>query len=358
MSLNTPPPSADAQLLFLTKLQRLFAEGDFTATYKFALLIVLADLAVELGTDNGDSLDLTTREIGERFIQLYWHQTSPYVASQSDATPKVLIQNNGAQAAVVSAIESFRARTLCSSPLAASKHPEYAFLRATVTQTVSAQPLTYLQNFAGGTDEFIYERPARGLVRLKSGVAFCFRRFQPILQEIARSNWVKHIKNNRLNHMILGVADDLEQFLFEASRQSLASLAVGLRKVDGNNCFYCSAPLNKVDVDHFIPFSLYPRDLAHNFLLAHPACNRSKSSMLAGRQHLERWLERLAKRGDDIADIGLKAGIVVDAQACRRVVNWGYSNAYSSGATAWVRPGIFETVERDFLSLAALGSPG
>lgn len=74
----------------------------------------------------------------------------------------------------------------------------------------------------------------------------------------------------RSNHMILGVADDLEQFLFEASRQSLASLAVGLRKVDGNNCFYCGAPLNKVDVDHFIPFSLYPRDLAHNFLLAHP----------------------------------------------------------------------------------------
>ena len=27
-----PPPSAEQQLAFLTKLQRLFAEGDFTAT--------------------------------------------------------------------------------------------------------------------------------------------------------------------------------------------------------------------------------------------------------------------------------------------------------------------------------------
>ena len=43
------PPSAEQQLAFLTKLQRLFAEGDFTATYKFALLIALSDLAVELG---------------------------------------------------------------------------------------------------------------------------------------------------------------------------------------------------------------------------------------------------------------------------------------------------------------------
>ena len=42
-------PSPESQLVFLSKLQRLFAEGDFTATYKFALLIALADLAVELG---------------------------------------------------------------------------------------------------------------------------------------------------------------------------------------------------------------------------------------------------------------------------------------------------------------------
>ena len=50
----TPPPSPEAQLAFLSKLQRLFAEGDFTATYKFALLIALADLAVERGRDDGE----------------------------------------------------------------------------------------------------------------------------------------------------------------------------------------------------------------------------------------------------------------------------------------------------------------
>jgi len=30
-------PSEKDQLVFLSKLQRLFAEGDFTATYKYAL---------------------------------------------------------------------------------------------------------------------------------------------------------------------------------------------------------------------------------------------------------------------------------------------------------------------------------
>ncbi len=56
-------PSPEAQLVFLSKLQRLFAEGDFTATYKFALLVSLADLAVELGDDSGEALELGHRGI-------------------------------------------------------------------------------------------------------------------------------------------------------------------------------------------------------------------------------------------------------------------------------------------------------
>ena len=48
-------PSPEAQLAFLTKVQRLFAEGDFTATYKFALLIALAAVAVERGRTASDA---------------------------------------------------------------------------------------------------------------------------------------------------------------------------------------------------------------------------------------------------------------------------------------------------------------
>jgi hypothetical protein len=106
----TPPiPSAEDQLRFLTNVQRVFAEGDFTATYKFALLIALADLAVELGADDGQGLMLSTRQIGERFTQMYWRQALPYGKGLPDSSPSVLVQNNGVQAAVISAIATFRA---------------------------------------------------------------------------------------------------------------------------------------------------------------------------------------------------------------------------------------------------------
>ncbi len=93
-------------MAFLAKLQRLFAQGEFTATYKFALLIALADLAVECGRDDGDPLRLTTRQIAEKFVELYWQQSLTYCIGSRPMG--VLAQNSGTQAAVVTAIGTFR----------------------------------------------------------------------------------------------------------------------------------------------------------------------------------------------------------------------------------------------------------
>ena len=54
------PPTSDQQIGFLVNLQRLLDEGLFVATYKFALLLSLADLSIELGDDSGGPLTLAT----------------------------------------------------------------------------------------------------------------------------------------------------------------------------------------------------------------------------------------------------------------------------------------------------------
>ena len=59
----TDPPISE--LDFLRKLQRLLNEGDFTATYKFALLNALADLSVEGETAADGSLRLSLDAIAE-----------------------------------------------------------------------------------------------------------------------------------------------------------------------------------------------------------------------------------------------------------------------------------------------------
>lgn len=345
------PPSAESQLAFLGKLQRLFAEGDFTATYKFALLTALADLAVAHGSDDGAALTLSNRQIAECFVSLYWQHAMPYGAGRSGSTPGVLLQNLGEQAVVVKAISEFRNRTGAHSLVQARAVPEFMVLVAKVAGTVSSQPLKYLQNFGGGTDAFIYEREGRGSIRLLPGVTYCLRRFYPLIQQLSRAEWIAHIKGNQRNHGILGQSDDLEDFLFSTSRQSLDAMGAGLRKLDGDRCFYCGGKLGKADVDHFIPFSLYPRDLAHNFLLAHPACNRSKSDALAARSHLERWVQRLETLSGDITQIGRDAGIPADINLTSHVGQWAYESAATSAARAWIAPRKFELVDASHLNL-------
>jgi hypothetical protein len=46
-----PTPSAEHQLWFLNNVQRLLSDGRFVASYKFALLKALADLAVTHGDE-------------------------------------------------------------------------------------------------------------------------------------------------------------------------------------------------------------------------------------------------------------------------------------------------------------------
>lgn len=341
-------PSADDQVAFLGRLQRLLAEGDFQATYKYALLASLADLAVEHGSDDERALELTVRQIGARFIEFYWRHAAPYGIGRTDATPGVLVQNKGAQAAVISSILAFRDRTGIVTELKARSHAGYGALLSEVSDTVSKQPLNFLQNFGGSIDEFLYERAGRGKIHLKIGVAFHLRRYHALIQDLVRSRWLGFIRANRVNRSILGEADDLEEFLFETSRRSLALMGEGLRKLEGAVCFYCKESLREADVDHFVPFAHYARDLAHNFVLTHPECNRSKSDTLAGKLHLERWLERLDVRRDAIAEIGIDAGIVVDPIVCRRVAAWGYDNAAMAGGQAWIRARLYEPIDTSY----------
>lgn len=326
-------PPAEEQLDFLAKIQRLFNESDFSSTYKYALIISLADLAIELGKDDDSQLEISNRQIAERFIELYWQQSTPYKTLESNESG-ILFQNNGTQAAIVKAIDDFRQRNNCNTSEAAKRSKEYKRLVTTVASTVAKQPISYLQNIGGRSLPFLYEKNS-GSITLKSGIAYCLRRFQPLIQQFARGRWTDFIKKNVKNTPILGEKDDLGGFLFETSRKTLGLVCKELKKIYGNKCFYCSKSTAELEVDHFIPFSLYPRDLMHNFVLACPKCNRSKSDSLAAKIHLDKWTELATKNSEAIHQIGEKAGIPALKDASFKIVSWAYQASSIANSCLW-----------------------
>ncbi len=337
-------PSAEDQLDFLAKIQRLFNESDFSSTYKYALLISLADLAIELGKDDNSELELTNRQIAERFIELYWQQSSPYKTSKANDSG-VLYQNHGTQAAIIKAIQAFRDENSFNSPNAAKHSKEYKKLVTVVAGTVAKQPINYLQNVGGGALPFLYERNTSSIT-LKKGAAYCLRRFQPLIQQLARSRWTDYIKKNAKNIPILGEKDDLCSFLFETSRKTLALVCKELKALYGRKCFYCNKATSELEVDHFIPFSLYPRDLMHNFVLACSSCNRSKSDSLGAKAHLDKWAKAVKKNDEAITQIGGTVGVVTNLETSLSIAQWSYSAASGGQASRWIKAGQYEGLKQ------------
>lgn len=87
------------------KAPSLCPEGtpQFVASYKFALLMAIADLAVIKGNDSGSPLPLSAKEIAEKFIELSWQQCRPFELG-GQSTGLILQQNTGKQAAVIGSI--------------------------------------------------------------------------------------------------------------------------------------------------------------------------------------------------------------------------------------------------------------
>lgn len=344
-------PSAEQQLQFLQNLQRLFEEGDFVATYKYALLMALAELSVE-SEQVDEKLELSMAAIAEKFVELYWPQTAPYTSGAHDSVAGVLCQNQGKQTAVINALMMLRDGGV-STITQAKKSLSWSAVIKTISRTVVAMPVQYLQNVGGALVPFLYQYPnPTGKIVLNSGVAEMLRTFHQLIQQLSRAGWVKHIRENKQNAEIVGQVDELETFMFGSSRTSLSQAVEYLRKLQSGKCFYCTETLKQaVDVDHFIPWSKYPRDLAHNFVLAHASCNRKKSDMLAAQQHLHNWLDRNQKYGLEIA--GELSGLIADNDCSNRVALWAYEHGIVAGSHGWVGDRHTEPLTQACISLFA-----
>ena len=345
-------PTAVEQIAFLKNIQRLFEEGDFTATYKYALLMALIEIAVERGDNSGAALSISKRSLGEKFAEYYWPQTLPFKSGLPGFQPGILSQNLGGQAAVVNRLLALRgagASTLAD----ARRLSQWREQVRQIETKIFEMPVRFLQNVGGGTVEFMYRQPvSNDALELLPGVAYNLRRFQGFLNQLARSGWIAHVRRNNRNGPLLGEVADLETFMFQSSRRSLVKAGDFLRDLQNNLCFYCGVALrDKPDVDHFIPWAQYPRDTAHNFVLAHSNCNRSKCDALAGKRHLEHWLERNEIHDSRIHSEMTGLGFVVETARSLAISRWAYSNAVDIGAHAWVSAKSFEPVGPDFLEL-------
>jgi diadenosine tetraphosphate (Ap4A) HIT family hydrolase len=331
-------PAPDLQLRFLTQLQCLLDGGSFSATYKYALLLALADLAVEQGRDGTGELALTTDVIAEKFIEYYWNHCPPFVTPVSaQAAPALPAPPPpdaaiSPEAAVAPPVASPRPKSPAAKPekivsLLAAVYGEvdgklpvlraneaaWTKLLKSVRTVVQSTPLWKLQTIADTQMDFLYPSSGRGsTITLRPGIAFCLRRFHGLVGNLVRGAWVDWARGQ--NRELVGDATDIQEFLFGKE---------------------LSHP-DQADVAHFIPFARYPHDFAHNLVLASRRANADKSDHLAGEDHLAAWAERNATAGTALGDVCIAAGISSDLARTLSVARWAYSQAENSETPVWI----------------------
>ena len=326
-------PSESLQIAFIQYISRLFKEGDFSATYKFAFLNALADICVESGLE--ERLVIPVRHITEKMIELYWAQARPFSGKD-----KFLSQNTGIQAAMISRIIAVQDTGVSLGAFKRDKEGFNKFVTA-VNSFVVTGPLWRLQILSDTPEEFLYKKyNGNQSIQLNSHIQQCFHIYYDLVISLTRDRWQQKIRSIPINYDLVGKKGDLENFLFGLQRKSLNKAREVYRDIQQGQCFYCRKSLeDEVAVDHFIPWARYPNDLGHNFVLAHTSCNSRKKDFLPSLSHFEHWkMQNIEKHGDEISE-RLAAYFLCDAGRSLSVVDWAYK---VNAGKLWVSGGRFE----------------
>lgn len=207
-----------------------------------------------------------------------------------------------------------------------------------IASTIKKYPAKHLQSAEDKVSrEFLYTYDSKSnLIILKPGIAYCFTRFSKIINKLCQQYWTEFVRKNRHNQIYFSDDIDLQQFLFHQSRQNLKVLEFILIDTQQGQCFYCHKPLeNNIEVDHFIPWSKYPVDTTHNFVLTDHKCNNRKRDYLAEELFYEKWLERNQKHGHTIEQQAKTIGFITNQQRSETISQWAYQIAVEHEGLVW-----------------------
>jgi len=135
---------------FSVQLLEIVLDAHPTTSYKFALLLALIDHCQQ-----GETGSVTTRQIAERVIDLYWFQTRPFGGLSR------LVQLKRSQPSIVDYVAAAQEQTGAANAHAMSRlHKDaYADLVDRVELLLVRNPIPRLQQLGGHTFELIYVTP-------------------------------------------------------------------------------------------------------------------------------------------------------------------------------------------------------
>ena len=312
-----PAPTDPASTLrFLQRFQRLLQSSDYTTTYKFALLKVLCDLAIELPTT---STEINIDELSDRFIAIYWFQSRQF--------RDVDLHHGGSKARPARAIslaKRWRSEFRHDfTKLQESKRIHIA--RREMRSLIQRNVLWRLQPKGQPPLLYRYESGSQ-TIRMEPLALESMRSLHMLMSDLIESQWTRWVQ--RRNPGVTGEGT-LRDHLFGIDRRQLRKVVPRLMALQGGRSFYGKAKIREdhVHVDHFIPWSICRHDALGNLVLCTPGENLRFSDSLKPPAIRCQWEARNAEQAEALRTIAEESGLRWDPSATQAIAEWAYRTA-------------------------------
>lgn len=113
-----------------------------------------------------------------------------------------------------------------------------------------------------------------------------------VIEKLNYYEWAHFLERINEETVAVKLLDKIDE---SAKRNNLAMYRQILyEEFESKTCFYCGKTLShdKIDVDHFIPWSFIKNDNLWNLVLACPTCNRKKNDKLPAVYFLTKLVQR------------------------------------------------------------------
>lgn len=252
------------------------------SSYKFGFLKSIIDNLYNVDSN----LKLTFDQLFSKFGEIYWNLILKHGLRQKATT------NDNRETYLEQVLHSAVEKYKILEPI------PYESLTAEMMLDISHQVKVKCKKYVVGalfedTNRLFYSFSKKGEWIQINPVMYEFVcKHKVIIEKLNYYEWAHFLERINEETVAVKLLDKIDE---SAKRNNLAMYRQILyEEFESKTCFYCGKPLShdKIDVDHFIPWSFIKDDNLWNLVLACPTCNRKKNDKLPAVYFLTKLVQR------------------------------------------------------------------
>lgn len=252
-----------------------------TTSYKYAFFKAIIDNIFNLSNNS-----IKYEVLFERFAEMYWNLVAKYHLVQIQATTR--FAKSSVEIIIDEIIKKYHLDVIV--PFESLKDN----IRQEVVKKITNECSKYVIGafFIDSNKKFYSFDKMSKVITYQHNVVQYIAKYKSILSKLNYFEWIKFLEKVNVDDNINALAKKLDD---STKRGDLSFYKDFLHDIyNQEECFYCGKKLKdeKIEMDHFIPWSYIKDDKQWNIVISCRKCNNSKRDKMPNKKYIRKLLEQ------------------------------------------------------------------